>query len=103
VTAEDPVQFLLPGINQFQVKAQEGPTYAAALNSFLWQDADVIMVGELRDSATAELAIEAALTEHLVLSSMLVNDAISALSRLMGMGLDPFWWQLRSMRFAHNA
>ena len=90
LTAEDPVQFLLPGINQVQVEAQAGLSYIAALNSFLSQDADVIMVGELRDSGTAKLAIEAGLTGHLMLSALVANDATSALSHLISLGIDPF-------------
>jgi type IV pilus assembly protein PilB len=90
LTAENPVQFPLPGINQVQIVEQAGLNYTAAIHSFLWQDADVIMVGELRDPGTAELAFEAALTGHLVLSALFADDTTSALCHLIGMGLDPF-------------
>lgn len=90
LTAEDPVQFPLPGINQVQIVEQAGFNYTAALHSFLSQDADVMMVGELRDRGTVELTFEAALTGHLVLSSLFADDTASALCQLIGMGLDPF-------------
>jgi len=90
MTAEDPVEFNLPGINQVQMKAEIGLNFAAALRSFLRQDPDVIMVGEIRDYETAEIAIKAALTGHLVLSTLHTNDAPSTVSRLLNMGVEPF-------------
>ncbi|MFI5341156.1 MAG: type IV-A pilus assembly ATPase PilB [Candidatus Methylomirabilales bacterium] len=90
MTAEDPVEFNLPGINQVQMKAEIGLNFAAALRSFLRQDPDIIMVGEVRDYETAEIAIKAALTGHLVLSTLHTNDAPSTISRLLNMGVEPF-------------
>jgi len=90
MTAEDPVEFNLPGINQVQTKAEIGLSFAAALRSFLRQDPDVIMVGEIRDFETAEIAVKAALTGHLVLSTLHTNDAPSTISRLLNMGVEPF-------------
>jgi type IV pilus assembly protein PilB len=90
VTAEDPVEFQLPGINQGQMKEAIGLNFAAALRSFLRQDPNIILVGEIRDFETAEIAIKAALTGHLVLSTLHTNDAPSTISRLMNMGIEPF-------------
>ncbi len=90
MTAEDPVEFNLPGINQVQVKEQIGLNFAAALRSFLRQDPNIVLVGEIRDFETAEIAIKAALTGHLVLSTLHTNDAPSTISRLMNMGIEPF-------------
>ncbi len=90
MTAEDPVEFNLSGINQVQTKAEIGLTFATALRSFLRQDPDVIMVGEIRDYETAEIAVKAALTGHLVLSTLHTNDAPSTISRLLNMGVEPF-------------
>jgi type IV pilus assembly protein PilB len=90
MTAEDPVEFQLPGINQVQMKEQIGLNFAAALRSFLRQDPNIIMVGEIRDFETAEIAIKAALTGHLVLSTVHTNDAPSTISRLVNMGIEPF-------------
>lgn len=90
MTAEDPVEFNLPGINQVQMKPEIGLNFAAALRSFLRQDPDIIMVGEIRDYETAEIAIKAALTGHLVLSTLHTNDAPSTVSRLLNMGVEPF-------------
>jgi type IV pilus assembly protein PilB len=90
VTAEDPVEFQLPGINQVQMKDQIGLNFAAALRSFLRQDPDIILVGEIRDFETAEIAIKAALTGHLVLSTLHTNDAPSTITRLINMGIEPF-------------
>ncbi len=90
MTAEDPVEFQLPGINQVQMKEQIGLNFAAALRSFLRQDPNIILVGEIRDFETAEIAIKAALTGHLVLSTVHTNDAPSTISRLMNMGIEPF-------------
>jgi type IV pilus assembly protein PilB len=90
VTAEDPVEFQLYGINQVQMKEQIGLNFAAALRSFLRQDPNIILVGEIRDFETAEIAIKAALTGHLVLSTLHTNDAPSTISRLMNMGIEPF-------------
>ena len=90
MTAEDPVEFNLVGINQVQVREQIGLNFAAALRSFLRQDPNIILVGEIRDFETAEIAIKAALTGHLVLSTLHTNDAPSTISRLMNMGIEPF-------------
>ena len=90
MTAEDPVEFNLPGINQVQMKEQIGLNFAAALRSFLRQDPNIVLVGEVRDFETAEIAIKAALTGHLVLSTLHTNDAPSTISRLMNMGIEPF-------------
>jgi type IV pilus assembly protein PilB len=89
-TAEDPVEFNLPGINQVQMHDSIGLNFAAALRSFLRQDPDIIMVGEIRDFETAEIAIKAALTGHMVLSTLHTNDAPSTISRLLQMGIEPF-------------
>ncbi len=89
-TAEDPVEFNLPGINQVQMHDEIGLNFAAALRSFLRQDPDIIMVGEIRDFETAEIAVKAALTGHLVLSTLHTNDAPSTISRLLNMGVEPF-------------
>jgi type IV pilus assembly protein PilB len=90
LTAEDPVEFYMPGINQLQVKEQIGLNFAAALRSFLRQDPNIILVGEIRDFETAEIAIKAALTGHLVLTTLHTNDAPSTINRLMNMGIEPF-------------
>src|SRR2546425_1598370 len=90
MTAEDPVEFQLGGINQVQMKEQIGLNFAAALRAFLRQDPNIILVGEIRDFETAEIAIKAALTGHLVLSTLHTNDAPSTISRLMNMGIEPF-------------
>src|SRR5438270_249421 len=90
MTAEDPVEFNLPGINQVQMKEQIGLNFAAALRFFLRQDPNIVLVGEIRDFETAEIAIKAALTGHLVLSTLHTNDAPSTISRLMNMGIEPF-------------
>jgi type IV pilus assembly protein PilB len=90
MTAEDPVEFNLMGINQVQMKEQIGVNFAAALRSFLRQDPNIVLVGEIRDFETAEIAIKAALTGHLVLSTLHTNDAPSTISRLMNMGIEPF-------------
>jgi len=90
MTAEDPVEFNLPGVNQVQMKEQIGLNFAAALRSFLRQDPNIILVGEIRDFETAEIAIKAALTGHLVLSTLHTNDAPSTINRLMNMGIEPF-------------
>ena len=90
MTAEDPVEFQLPGINQVQMKEQIGLNFSAALRSFLRQDPNIILVGEIRDFETAEIAVKAALTGHLVLSTLHTNDAPSTINRLMNMGIEPF-------------
>jgi len=90
MTAEDPVEFQLAGINQVQMKDQIGLNFAAALRAFLRQDPNIILVGEIRDFETAEIAVKAALTGHLVLSTLHTNDAPSTVSRLMNMGIEPF-------------
>lgn len=89
-TAEDPVEYSLPGINQVQVHEEIGLTFASCLRSFLRQDPDVILVGEIRDYETAEIAIKSALTGHLVLSTLHTNDAPSTITRLLNMGVEPF-------------
>jgi len=90
LTAEDPVEYDFPGVNQVQVKEEIGLTFASALRSFLRQDPDIILVGEIRDHETASIAIKAALTGHLVLSTLHTNDAPSAVSRLIDMGIEPY-------------
>lgn len=89
-TAEDPVEYNLAGINQVQVREQIGLNFAACLRSFLRQDPDIIMVGEVRDLETAQIAVKAALTGHLVLSTLHTNDAPSTIDRLINMGVEPF-------------
>ncbi|MBM3771697.1 MAG: type IV-A pilus assembly ATPase PilB [Acidimicrobiia bacterium] len=90
MTAEDPVEFNLVGVNQVQMKESIGLNFAAALRSFLRQDPNIILVGEIRDFETAEIAVKAALTGHLVLSTLHANDAPSTINRLMNMGIEPF-------------
>jgi type IV pilus assembly protein PilB len=90
MTAEDPVEFNLAGINQVQMHDEIGLNFAAALRSFLRQDPDIIMVGEIRDYETAEIGVKAALTGHLVLSTLHTNDAPSTINRLLNMGVEPF-------------
>jgi len=90
MTAEDPVEFQLAGVNQVQMKEQIGLNFAAALRAFLRQDPNIILVGEIRDFETAEIAIKAALTGHLVLSTLHTNGAPETISRLMNMGIEPF-------------
>ncbi|MBI5182153.1 MAG: type IV-A pilus assembly ATPase PilB [Nitrospirae bacterium] len=90
MTAEDPVEYNLMGVNQVQMKDEIGLNFAAALRSFLRQDPDIIMVGEIRDYETAEIAVKAALTGHLVLSTLHTNDAPSTINRLLNMGIEPF-------------
>ncbi len=90
MTAEDPVEYDFPGINQVNIREDIGLTFAAALRAFLRQDPDIIMVGEIRDHETASIAIKAALTGHLVLSTLHTNDAPSAITRLIDMGIEPY-------------
>ncbi len=90
ITVEDPVEYRLPGINQVQTNAKAGLTFAAALRSILRSDPDIVLLGEIRDHETAQIAIEAALTGHLVLSTLHTNDAPSAITRLTEMGIEPF-------------
>jgi type IV pilus assembly protein PilB len=90
ITVEDPVEYRLAGINQVQVNAKAGLTFAAALRSILRADPDVVLIGEIRDHETAQIAVEAALTGHLVLSTLHTNDAASAITRLTEMGIEPF-------------
>lgn len=90
ITVEDPVEYRLQGINQVQINPKSGLTFAAGLRSILRQDPDVIMVGEIRDAETAEIAVRAAITGHLVLSTIHTNDAASTVSRLIDMGIEPF-------------
>lgn len=89
-TAEDPIEYQLPGINQLGCKSEIGLDFASALRTFLRQDPDVIMVGEVRDAETASIAIKAALTGHLVLSTIHTNDSASTVQRLIDMGIEPF-------------
>jgi type IV pilus assembly protein PilB len=89
-TVEDPVEIRLPGVNQVQQNERRGMTFAAALRSFLRQDPDIIMVGEIRDLETAEIAIKAAQTGHMVLSTLHTNDAPQTIARLMNMGIAPY-------------
>ena len=89
-TAEDPIEYTLPGINQMQMHRQIGLTFATALRAFLRQDPDIILVGEIRDKETAEIAVEAALTGHLLISTLHTNDAPSTVARLTDMGIEPF-------------
>jgi type IV pilus assembly protein PilB len=90
LTIEDPVEYQLPGLSQVHVNRKAGLTFASAMRSFLRQDPDIIMVGEIRDLETAETAVQASLTGHLVLSTLHTNDAPSAITRLMDMGVEPF-------------
>ncbi|MHC4821007.1 MAG: GspE/PulE family protein [Planctomycetota bacterium] len=90
VTVEDPVEYQLDGVNQVPVNAKQGLTFAAALRSILRQDPDVVMIGEIRDQETIEIAIKAALTGHLVLSTLHTNDAPGTITRIVDMGVDPF-------------
>ena len=90
VTVEDPVEYRLPGITQVQARPVEGRTFALALRSILRQDPDIILIGEIRDAETAEIAVSAALTGHLVLSTLHTNDAAGAISRLIDLGIPPF-------------
>ena len=90
MTAEDPVEYNLVGVNQVQMKDEIGLNFAVALRSFLRQDPDVVLVGEIRDYETAEIAVKAALTGHLVLSTLHTNDAPSTITRLLNMGIEPF-------------
>ena len=90
ITVEDPVEYRIPGINQVQTNGKAGLTFAAALRSILRSDPDVVLIGEIRDHETAQIAIEAALTGHLVLSTLHTNDAPSAVTRLIEMGIEPF-------------
>ena len=90
ITVEDPVEYRIPGINQVQVNVKAGLTFASALRSILRSDPDVVLLGEIRDHETAQIAIEAALTGHLVLSTLHTNDAPSAMTRLTEMGIEPF-------------
>ena len=90
LTIEDPVEYQLPGINQVQVKPQIGLTFAGALRSFLRHDPDIMMIGEIRDLETAQIAVQAALTGHLILSTLHTNDAASAVTRLMDMGVEDY-------------
>jgi len=97
ITVEDPVEFRLHGVNQVQINARAGLTFAAALRSILRSDPDVVMVGEIRDGETAKISIEAALTGHLVLSTLHTNDAPGAITRLNEMGVEPFLTGCRSL------
>lgn len=90
MTVEDPVEATIRGVNQVQVNTKTGMTFASALRSFLRQDPDIIMVGEIRDKETADIAIRAAITGHLVLSTLHTNDSISSIDRLIDMGVEPF-------------
>jgi type II secretory ATPase GspE/PulE/Tfp pilus assembly ATPase PilB-like protein len=89
-TVEDPIEFKLPGINQFQVADRIGFTFASALRSLLRQDPDIIMIGEVRDAETAAIAVQSALTGHLVFSTLHTNDAAGAITRLLNIGVEPY-------------
>ena len=89
-TAEDPIEYTLPGLNQMQMHRQIGLTFASALRAFLRQDPDIILVGEIRDKETANIAVEAALTGHLLISTLHTNDAPGTIARLTDMGVEPF-------------
>ncbi len=90
ITVEDPVEYRLPGVNQVQVNNKAGLNFASALRSILRSDPDIVLIGEIRDHETAQIAVEAALTGHLVLSTLHTNDAPSAITRLTEMGIEPF-------------
>ena len=90
VTVEDPVEYTIEGINQVPVNPKRGLTFAGALRSILRQDPDVVLLGEIRDAETLEIAIKAALTGHLVLSTLHTNDAVGTVTRMVDMGMDPF-------------
>jgi general secretion pathway protein E len=90
VTLEDPIEYQIEGISQTQINTKKGLTFAAGLRSILRQDPDIIMVGEIRDHETAELAIQSALTGHLVFSTLHTNDAASAVTRLLDLGIEPY-------------
>ena len=90
ITVEDPVEYQLAGINQVQTRPEVGLTFASGLRSILRQDPDVVMVGEIRDAETATIAVQAALTGHLVLSTLHTNDAAGAVARMVNMGIEPF-------------
>src|SRR5574337_405112 len=90
MTVEDPIEYELPGIGQTQVNARIDLTFAKALRSILRQDPDVIMIGEIRDLETAQIAVQASLTGHLVLATLHTNDSASAVTRLVDMGVEPF-------------
>jgi type IV pilus assembly protein PilB len=90
ITVEDPVEYRLPGVNQVQVNPKAGLTFASALRSILRSDPDIVLIGEIRDRETAQIAVEAALTGHLVLSTLHTNDSASAMTRLTEMGIEPF-------------
>src|SRR3546814_14415208 len=90
ITVEDPVEYEIDGVTQIQANAEIGYTFARALRAILRQDPDVIMIGEIRDLETAEIAVQSALTGHLVLSTLHTNDAVSAFTRLVDMGVEPF-------------
>ena len=90
ITIEDPVEYQLEGINQIQVNANVGMTFATGLRSILRQDPNIIMVGEIRDKETADIAVRASLTGHLVLSTLHTNDSLGSITRLQDMGVEPF-------------
>jgi type II secretory ATPase GspE/PulE/Tfp pilus assembly ATPase PilB-like protein len=90
VTLEDPVEYFIEGVNQSQINPDIGLTFASGLRSILRQDPNIVMVGEIRDEETAELAVHAALTGHLVFSTLHTNNAVGAIPRLVNMGIEPF-------------
>ena len=92
LTLEDPIEYQLEGISQTQVNQKKGLTFASGLRNVLRQDPDIIMVGEIRDQETAVMAIQSALTGHLVFSTLHTNDAASAVTRLLDLGIEPTWW-----------
>ena len=97
ITIEDPVEYQLEGINQIPVRRERGLTFASGLRSIVRQDPDIIMVGEVRDRETAEIAIRSALTGHLVFSTLHTNDSVSAITRLLDMGVEnsALVWRIR--------
>src|SRR6185295_3801494 len=90
ITIEEPVEYRLPGVSQIEVKSEIGLTFANGLRAILRQDPNIVMVGEIRDFETSEIAIRAAMTGHLVFSTLHTNDAVSGITRLLDMGIEPF-------------
>ena len=103
LTVEDPVEYDLPGISQIQVNARIDMTFAVALRAILRQDPDIIMIGEIRDLETAQIAVQASLTGHLVLATLHTNDAVSAVTRLVDMGVEPFLLARRCLAYSPSA
>lgn len=103
ITVEDPVEYQLSGVNQIQVNQNVGLTFATGLRSILRQDPDIVMVGEIRDRDTVEIAIRASLTGHLVLSTIHTNDSVASITRLLDMGVEPFLVTASSMQSLRSA